>query len=85
VPSIELEYIKEANDDFNIRNEFADATAAGQFSINAEEPDTEYMSLSASTSAVFSGGRSAFFRYETMLLQDNYDFSSYSVGFRTEF
>ncbi|WP_417501572.1 autotransporter domain-containing protein [Marinobacter sp.] len=85
IPSVELEYIKENSDDVNIRNEFTQAVTAGSFNINADEPDTEYMSLSTSVSAVFSGGRSAFIRYETLLLQDSYDFSSYSVGFRAEF
>lgn len=85
VPSIELEYIKESNKDYNISNKFADAPTAGSFSINADEPDTEYMNLATSISAVFGGGNSAFLRYETLLLQDSYDFSSYSIGFRTEF
>lgn len=84
-PTLELEYIKESSDDFNITNRFADAIPAGQFSINAEEPDTAYMSLSTSASAVFSGGKSAFVRYETLLLQDNYDYSAFTVGFRMEF
>lgn len=85
VPSLELEYIRESSGDFNINNQFAGAVSAGSFSISADEPDKEYMSLAASASAVFSGGRSAFFRYETLLMQNDYDFSSYSVGFRTEF
>ena len=85
VPALDLEYVKEGSDRFSINNQFADAVSAGTFTINAEEPDTEYMNLSFSASAVFSGGRSAFVRYETVLLQDSYDFSSYSVGFRTEF
>jgi uncharacterized protein with beta-barrel porin domain len=85
VPALDLEYVKEGSDRFSINNQFADAVSAGSFTINAEEPDTEYMNLSFSASAVFSGGRSAFVRYETVLLQDSYDFSSYSVGFRTEF
>lgn len=85
VPAIEMEFIKEGSDSFNISNQFASAVAAGGFNINVDEPDTEYMSLSASASAVFGGGRSAFIRYETLLLQDDYDLSSYSVGFRMEF
>lgn len=85
VPSFELEYVKESSDSFNITNQFADAVAAGSFRISVDEPDTEYLTLSTSLSAVFSGGRSAFLRYETLLLQDTYDFSSYSIGFRTEF
>lgn len=85
VPSVELEYIKESSKNYNISNKFASAVTAGSFSISADEPDTEYMNLATSISAVFSGGNSAFIRYETLLLQDSYDFSSYSVGFRTEF
>jgi len=85
IPSIDLEYVKENNKKYNISNNFANAATAGNFSISADESDTEYMSLGTSLTAVFGGGQSAFIRYERLLLQDRYDFSSYALGLRAEF
>ncbi|MCK0164905.1 autotransporter domain-containing protein [Marinobacter sp. S6332] len=85
IPSIDLEYVKENNKKYNISNNFANAATAGNFSISADESDTEYMSLGTSLTAVFGGGQSAFIRYERLLLQDRYDFSSYALGLRMEF
>lgn len=85
VPSLELEYVKRHEDDYLIQSRFLNAPTAAQFTLLAEEEDTSYLNLSTSLSAVFSGGRSGFFRYETMLGQDNYDMSAYTLGFRMEF
>lgn len=85
VPSIELEYVKRQEDDYTIEGRFLSAPLSPSFVLNAEEEDTQHLNLSTSVSAVFSGGRSGFFRYEKMLMQDNYDMSSYSLGFRMEF
>lgn len=85
VPNLELEYVTRDEDDHTITNRFVGTPGGPRFVWNAEEQDTEYLNLSTSISAVFSGGRSGFFRYETMLLQDDYDLSTYSLGFRMEF
>src|SRR5690606_31431193 len=84
LPSLELEYVNRNEEGFTVQNSFL-SSPGPQFRVEAEETDTEYMNLSGSISAVFSGGRSGFFRYETMLLQDDYDVSTYSLGFRMEF
>lgn len=85
VPNLELEYVRRREDDFLIQSRFLNTPTAGSFTLLAEEQDTSYMNLSTSLSAVFSGGRSGFFRYETMLGQSNYDVSAYTLGFRMEF
>lgn len=85
VPNLEVEYVTRQEDDYTIEGRFLNAPSSPSFSLDAEEADTEHLNLSTSVSAIFSGGRSGFFRYERMLMQDNYEMSSYSLGFRMEF
>lgn len=61
------------------------AEGSGAFFITTAEPDRDYFSLGLGTSAIFSGGSSAFIALDALLGYK--DLSSYRVtlGYRAEF
>ena len=86
IPSLELEWVHEYNEDARtIEAAFAQSPTAGSFSIETEASDTDHLNAAFSISAMFSGGKSAFFRYDTLLGEDDRTSESYTLGGRYEF
>jgi len=86
IPSLELEWVHEYNEDTRtIEAAFAQSPSAGSFSIETEKSDSDHLNAAFSISAMFSGGKSAFFRYDTLLGEDDRTSESYTLGGRYEF
>lgn len=85
MPALEIESVKQGDDEITIESRFSQVTVAQGLRINAADQDTQYLNVALSLSAMFSNGRSGFFRYESVQSHDEYQADSYTLGFRVEF
>ncbi|OUS01117.1 hypothetical protein A9Q81_09975 [Gammaproteobacteria bacterium 42_54_T18] len=86
IPSLEVEWVHQYNEDARtIEATFAQSPSSGSFSIETQKSDRDYLNAAFSVSAMFSGGKSAFFRYDTLLGEDDRTSESYTLGGRYEF
>mgnify|MGYP000190076203 CR=1 FL=1 len=86
IPSLEIEWVHEYNQDARkIEAAFAQSPSSGSFSIETQQSDRDHMNAAFSVSAMFSGGKSGFFRYDTLLGEDDRTSESYTLGGRYEF
>ena len=86
IPSLEIEWVHQYNQDARtIDAAFVQSPSSGSFSIETQKSDRDHMNAALSVSAMFSGGKSAFFRYDTLLGEDDRSSESYTLGGRYEF
>lgn len=86
IPTLEVESVTQSDEELAIETRFAQVSTAQQgLQLNGAEADTQYVNAALSFSLVFSNGRSGFFRYESLLSNDDYQADSYTLGFRVEF
>jgi uncharacterized protein YhjY with autotransporter beta-barrel domain len=86
IPSMELEWVHQfAEDERRINASFVESPTSESFSVVTEGSDTDYLNGALSVSATFSGGKSAYFRYDTLLNDSSLSRESYTLGGRYEF
>ncbi|NOZ52044.1 MAG: autotransporter domain-containing protein [Gammaproteobacteria bacterium] len=73
------------NDAIKVEGYFLADSNQTLFSFDANIPDSDYFVAALGTSAVFSGGKSAFVQYETPLGQNHLEIWNISGGLRLEF
>lgn len=86
IPKLTAEWVHEYQDnERDIDAYFVNQPGAGQFVITTQEPDRDYFNLGWSVAGTFSGGRSAYVRYEAMLGRDDYVAELFELGGRLAF
>jgi uncharacterized protein YhjY with autotransporter beta-barrel domain len=85
IPSLEFETVTQGDEEYAIESRFAQVPTGQNIQVDGQEQDDQYYNASLSLSAVWSGGRSGYFRYESLLGHDEYKSDAYSLGFRFEF
>lgn len=86
IPKLTAEWVHEYQDnERDIDAYFVNQPGAGRFIITTQEPDRDYFNLGWSVAGTFSGGRSAYVRYEAMLGRDDYVAELFELGGRLAF
>lgn len=86
IPKLTAEWVHEYQDnERDIDAYFVNQPDAGRFVITTQEPDRDYFNLGWSVAGTFSGGRSAYVRYEAMLGRDDYVAELFELGGRLAF
>ena len=86
IPSAELEWVHEfKGKDRKIKAAFAQSPSAGSFEVVSEGSDSAHLNAAFSLTGTFSNGKSAYFRYDTLLNESDRSSESFTLGGRYEF
>ncbi len=78
-------YLHEFEDDARlIRARFVDDLTANQFVIPTEEPDRDFLNVTAGLTATLAKGRTLYLIYDTDLERDDLDVYTFTLGARFE-
>lgn len=86
LPSVDVEWVRDWQDgDRHINATLVEAPGSGNFGITTRSLGSRYANIGASLTAVFTGGRFAYLRYETVADRRDIDEYTLQAGFRMEF
>ena len=86
IPGIDLEYVHQwQRDQRFVSVALAEAPDSGTFGIDTSPLDKNYFNLGLILTSVYTGGKSAFIRWETVLERQNVRANNIEAGFRMEF
>lgn len=86
VPGIDAELVHQFKDDQRaVKVAFVDAPDAGEFGLETSELDSTYFNIGLSLTGAFTGGKSAYVRYETAVGRNDVRDNTIEAGVRLEF